>query len=261
MKLPLFQVDAFADKVFSGNPAAVLPLQSWLPDETLQAIAAENNLSETAFFVPNDKGFHLRWFTPNLEVDLCGHATLATAFVIFSELNYSKDTIEFSSKSGPLFVRKNDARFTLDFPIWSYEKIGMDERVTRALKVPVKELYKGTYWVAVLDDAATVEALQPDFSIIATITEAEGLVVTAPGDGKTDFVSHFFMPRYAIDEDPVTGSAHCLLAPLWAEKLSKNEFKARQVSARGGDLHCRLEDGRVFISGKACLYLKGEISI
>lgn len=261
MKLPLYQIDAFAKKTFQGNPAAVVPLESWLPDETLQSIAAENNLSETAFFVPNGDTFHLRWFTPNKEVDLCGHATLATAFVILTELNHPKDLVEFSSKSGPLFVRKSDSGLTLDFPVWNYERMPIDQRVMAALDTPIKELYRGTYWVAVLNDEFAVQNLTPDFAVIKTITEAEGLVVTAPGSNGIDFVSRFFMPRYAIDEDPVTGSAHCLLAPIWAEKLGRTSLSARQISARGGNLSCRLEKDRVFISGTACLYLRGEITI
>lgn len=254
----MYQVDAFAEKVFQGNPAAVVPLQEWIPDATMQSIAAENNLSETAFFVRTGDRFHIRWFTPNQEVDLCGHATLATAFTIFTELNYAGDTITFDSKSGPLIVKKSGHGYTLDFPVWDFKKANIDDTLKNALKCDILEAYAGTYFVALLPDVETVHHLQPDFSIVKTIP-GEGLVVTAKGYGETDFVSRFFMPNYGIDEDPVTGSAHCILAPIWQEKLGKTSFKAKQISARGGALSCEISGNRVLITGNARLYLKGEI--
>ena len=261
MELPIYQVDAFTSQVFGGNPAAVVPLDEWLPDETLQKIALENNLSETAFFVANDNGFHLRWFTPTVEVDLCGHATLATSSVIYEQLGYDKPEIRFESLSGELIVKKSEDGFTLDFPVWPHTQIDIDPRVTDALGAEPTELYTGPDWVAVYDDASIVENMAPNMQKLSAISEARGIIATAAGKDGLDFVSRFFGPNVGVPEDPVTGSAHCILSPIWAEKLGKNQFKAKQVSERGGDLTCELKGDRVHITGKATLFSKGCIYV
>lgn len=261
MELPIYQVDAFTDKIFGGNPAAIVPLQEWLPDETLQKIALENNLSETAFFVPNDTGFHLRWFTPTVEIDLCGHATLATSWVIFNQLKYNKSVITFESLSGELTVTRTDDALTLNFPVWPYEQIEIDPRITNALGVKPVELYKAPDWLAVYDNVSTIQNMAPDMQKLSEIKECRGIIVTAKGSDDIDFVSRWFGPNEGIDEDPVTGSAHCVLSPYWAEKLNKKMFNAKQISPRGGDLICELKDNRVFITGNATLYLKGTIYV
>ncbi len=262
MELPIYQVDAFTSEIFGGNPAAVVPLEKWLPDEVLQKIALENNLSETAFFVPTENGFHLRWFTPTVEVNLCGHATLATSFVIFEILSHQKDEIIFDSLSGKLKVKKSSDGMTLDFPVWKHKKIAPDPRVADALGALPSELYKGQDWVAVYDSEETVKNLTPDMVKLSTIKEMRGIIATAEsGDSNLDFVSRFFGPNVGVPEDPVTGSAHCILAPIWSEKLGKTDFKARQVSARSGDLQLSLQGDRVLITGQATLYLKGTIYV
>lgn len=261
MELPIYQVDAFTSEVFKGNPAAVVPLQEWLPDDVMQNIALENNLSETAFFIPDEDGFHLRWFTPTEEVDLCGHATLATAWVIYNELGYDKESISFNSKSGELIVTKSEIGFILDFPIWSKEKVEIDERVTDALGAEPIELYHGHDWIAVYKDKQIVENLSPDMFKLSNISECRGILATAKGYGEVDFVSRFFAPNVGVDEDPVTGSVHCILTPLWAEKLGKTKLKAYQASKRGGYLDLELKDDRVYITGEAQLYMKGTIYI
>lgn len=261
MELPIYQVDAFTSEVFKGNPAAVVPLEEWLPDEILQKIALENNLSETAFFVPTDKGFHLRWFTPTVEVDLCGHATLATSWVIYNQLGYDKDAIHFESQSGELIITKSDDGYTLNFPVWEHKKLEPDARISDALGAEPSELFHGYDWVAVFDSYETVKNLAPDMQKLSTITEMRGIIATAQSNDDVDFVSRFFGPLVGIDEDPVTGSAHCILTPIWAEKLDKTDFTARQVSARSGDLKLSLQGDRVHITGNAALYLKGTIYI
>lgn len=259
MEHTLYQVDAFTDKLFTGNPAAVVPLTDWLPDEIMKGIARENNLPETAFFIPKDDHFHLRWFTPTVEMKLCGHATLATAFTIFNHLGYEGDTIRFDSLSGDLFVKRSGDYYTLDFPALLCEKIDAgNPDITRAFGKASTELYKGPKWVAVYDDPDFIRGAKPDLSIIKTIAD-EGVIITAPGYDDYDFVSRYFAPQIGIDEDPVTGAAHCRLAPIWAEKLGKTSFKARQVSERGGDVLCELKGERVSLSGKAVLYMKGTI--
>lgn len=261
-ELPIYQVDAFTSQVFSGNPAAVVPLKQWLPDEILLKIAAENNLSETAFFVAEDDKFHLRWFTPTVEVDLCGHATLATSWVIFNELNYSKDKIIFKSLSGDLTVTKSANGLTLNFPVWKTTLSDKPEPVIlKGLGKQADELYKGKKWVAVFNDEEFIASVNPDIDVINTI-DTQGLIITADSKKSSlDFVSRYFGPQLGIDEDPVTGSAHCILTPIWAEKLGKTSFNAQQVSARGGDLHCELKGDRVLISGNATLYMKGVIFV
>ena len=259
MQLSLYQVDAFTDGPFSGNPAAVVPLSQWLPEPTMQAIALENNLSETAFFVPRDDGgFDLRWFTPLIEVELCGHATLATAWVIFNRMEHTGDSITFHTRSGPLTVSRDGARLAMDFPAQppTEAEIG---NVTDALGARPEAVLAAPYAMAVMDSEETVRAIRPDFARIAALDIPE-LIVTAPGKD-CDFVSRFFAPAAGIDEDPVTGSAHCILIPYWTQRLGKTELFARQVSSRGGALWCALKADRVSISGYATLYLEGTITL
>ena len=259
MKLDIFQIDAFTDKVFGGNPAAVIPLPNWLDDETLQHIATENNLSETAFFVKNQDVFELRWFTPVAEVNLCGHATLAAAFVLFEELKHPEDSIRFSTKSGLLEVHKKEKSIELNFPVDSLEKGDVANYSNLFNKKP-KEAWKGKEDVLlVFQDEDEVQQLIPNLAKIAT-TPCRGVVASAKGN-QVDFVSRFFTPQLGINEDPVTGSAHTSLVPFWAKKLKKSQFEAKQISKRGGDLVCEIKENRVFISGQAICFMKGEISI
>ncbi len=260
MKLSIYQVDAFASKVFEGNPAAVVPLEAWLPDEVLQAIATENNLSETAYIVQEAAGYRIRWFTPAYEVNLCGHATLATAHTLWQHLDFKGDVLHFSSKSGPLMVRQEaEGSYTLDFPADPPQVYADKDSIAAALRQPVLEVYKGKDdLMAVLPKQSLVETLQPDFSAIAGLP-CRGLIATAAGE-TTDFVSRCFYPGAGINEDPVTGSAHTLMTPFWAEKLGKTDMKAAQLSARSGKLDCRLEGNRVLISGQAQTYMFGEIN-
>ncbi|MBB3838505.1 PhzF family phenazine biosynthesis protein [Runella defluvii] len=262
MQLSLYQLDAFTDKVFGGNPAAVVPLTSWLSDETMQAIAAENNLAETAFYVPTEAGFHIRWFTPTVEVDLCGHATLASAYVLFSLENYAHDEINFDSRSGVLNVRKEGDWLVLNFPADSIHKqLLSPPALLEALGEisPVEILRGKTDFMAVLESEEQVRTLQPDIIVLSTLP-ARGVIITAPGDS-VDFVSRFFAPQSGIAEDPVTGSAHTTLTPYWADKLGKTEMEALQVSARGGVLKTKLIGDRVEIAGQVKLYLRGTIEI
>ena len=260
MKLTLYQADAFTEKVFSGNPAAVIPLNHWLPDATMQQIAGENNLSETAFFVPDENGFHLRWFTPIVEVDLCGHATLASAHILFNHLNYDQPEIRFQTQSGLLTVKRNGEWLTLNFPADPPVKVETPPTMEAVLGILPTVTLKGKIkYLALLPSQELVEECLPDFSQMKKL-DAQGVIITARGND-VDFVSRFFAPNAGIDEDPVTGSAHCLLVPYWSEKLGKNEFTARQVSARGGFLQCKLLGDRVEMSGRAVTYLKGDIDI
>ena len=261
MKLPIYQIDAFTDKLFGGNPAAVVPLEQWLPDETMLHIAAENNLAETAFYVPTENGFHIRWFTPSVEVDLCGHATLATAYVIFNIQNYEGYTISFQSRSGELRVDCKEDWLTLNFPADQYHVAVPPPALAESLNTTqLLEVYKGkTDYMVVVESEDIVRNLDFDIIILSTIP-ARGIIVTAPGED-VDFVSRFFAPQSGIDEDPVTGSAHTTLIPYWAEKLEKNKMTAKQLSKRGGYLKCELDGERVYIGGQAKLYLKGEILI
>lgn len=259
MKIPIYQIDAFAEKPFEGNPAAVCPLTEWLPDPILQSIASENNLSETAFFIPRDGYYDLRWFTPVSEVDLCGHATLAAAHTVFSQLDPKVSKIVFQSRSGPLPVSRVEERLTLDFPNQPGTKCPNPEFLEKALGVTPIECYQATDLMAVFDNQAQIEEMEPDFRLLKQI-EFRGIIVTAPGKD-TDFVSRFFAPRHNIDEDPVTGSAHCTLAPYWSQKLGSLSLSAKQLSKRTGTLHCEVTADRVLISGKTLLYLKGEIFV
>lgn len=269
MTYPIYQVDAFTSNLFQGNPAAVMPLQAWLSDETLQAIAAENNLAETAYFVPFDgaeKGtgnegeadFQLRWFTPGKEMDLCGHATLASAYVIFFQLGWQGEHIRFSTLSGTLVVSRSAQGLTMDFPSRPPVQAEPSKELVEALGIE-GPLYAGYArdWLIELESEAAVKAVNPDFGALSKYSQ-RAVIVTAKGDN-IDFVSRFFAPEYGVDEDPVTGSAHCTLVPYWAEKLGKPELHARQISTRGGELFCQLEDNRVFMSGQCVMFLKGEV--
>ncbi|HCC54433.1 MAG: isomerase [Deltaproteobacteria bacterium RIFOXYD12_FULL_55_16] len=257
MKLKQYQVDAFTDKVFSGNPAAVVPVSSWPEDSLLQAIAEENNLSETAFFAPSANGFHLRWFTPVKEVDLCGHATLATAHVLFEILGYTKQVIIFETRSGELFVKKKGKMLEMDFPASPATPCGISETLIQGLGRRPLEVLAADDYLAVFDSEEAVRAITPDQALLGRL-DLRGVIVTAPGTG-VDFVSRFFAPKFGIPEDPVTGSAHCTLAPYWADRLGKNILTARQVSKRGGSIACEVQADRVLLSGCAVTFMEAEI--
>lgn len=259
MRLALHQVDAFTDKVFSGNPAAVVPLDAWLPEATMQSIALENNLSETAFFVPEGDGYRIRWFTPTAEVPLCGHATLASAWVLFHAIGVAGDAITFASASGPLRVRRVGERLALDFPAYPLSDYqGPSDAIAALGRAPREVLGRETLLFAVYQDEADVRALSPDFAAL----KRSGFKALATARGSdVDFVSRFFAPTVGIDEDPVTGSAHCSLIPFWAARLGRNRLRARQVSRRGGELDCELVGDRVSIAGRAVRYLEGTIEV
>jgi PhzF family phenazine biosynthesis protein len=260
MKLTIYQADAFADNVFSGNPAAVIPLQKWLSDETLQHIAMENNLSETAFFIPFENGFHIRWFTPATEVNLCGHATLASAHVLFHHLNYQEKEIRFQSKSGILKVKKKGKLIVLDFPTSEVNEIELSANIEKAFGIKPQKCFRGREnLMFVFEDQEAIEDLKPGFHFLKTL-EMRGIIATAPSE-EFDFVSRFFAPREGIDEDPVTGSAHTMLIPYWAGRLGKKKMVAKQISKRGGVLYCKYLGERVKIGGKAVTYLVGEITV
>jgi len=260
MKLQIFQADAFATNLFKGNPAAVVPLKQWLPDELMQQIALENNLSETAFFIPEGDHFHIRWFTPKAEVKLCGHATLATAHVIFNELNFQGEQIEFNSKSGILTVKKVGDKLQLDFPADFAQPVEPIPAFAEAFGTHPLATFKGrTDYLLLFDSEETIRGFQPDILLLLS-TNARGIMVTAKGN-EVDFVSRFFAPAVGVNEDPVTGSAHTTLIPFWAKRLNKPEMTALQLSARGGQLWCTLSGDRVLIAGKAITYLRGEIEI
>ena len=263
MELDLYQVDAFTTRQFAGNPAAVVPLQKWLSDDLLQKIAIENNLSETAFFVPDLTGgadFEIRWFTPGLEVDLCGHATLASASVIYRNLGWDAPQIRFATRfAGPLSVTRDGDRFVLDFPTRRAAPVARPEGLAEALGKAPKEFLRASKNLAVFDTEEEILSIEPDLDYVAAM-EGDGLVITAPGR-EVDCVSRYFAPHAGIAEDPVTGSAHCTVVPYWADRLGKNELHARQVSKRGGDLYCRLAGDRTLMAGDSCLYLKGQIFI
>lgn len=259
MKLDIYQVDAFTTTPFAGNPAAVVPLDAWLPAETMQAIAMENNLSETAFFVRRGDNYELRWFTPTFEIDLCGHATLATAFVIFEELGSGSDSLRFETKSGILTVEKIDGRLVLDFPSRPATPCEAPAGLIEAIgKTPVS-VSRARDYMLVYETEEEVRGIEPNFAEILKI-DTHAVIVTAPGSD-CDFVSRFFAPEVGVFEDPVTGSAHCTLIPYWAERLGRSELFARQVSSRSGELYCQLTGDRVKIGGNAVLYMKGAINI
>ncbi|MFU8831030.1 MAG: PhzF family phenazine biosynthesis protein [Wenzhouxiangella sp.] len=259
MKLPLFQIDAFADRVFTGNPAAVVPLSAWLPDELLQSIALENNLSETAFFVADGRGFHLRWFTPEAEVDLCGHATLASAHVLFEHLGYTGMKLNFQTRSGELTVTKVRQGLSMDFPAIASEPIDAPPALLSGLGATPVEVRAAPDYLAIFASEQEIINLAPDFSALAQL-DRRGVIATAPGN-ECDFVSRCFYPKLKVNEDPVTGSAHCKMAPYWAKRLNKTTLVGRQLSNRGGTVHCELVGNRVILTGRAVDYLKGEIEL
>lgn len=259
MNLTIFQIDAFTKTPFSGNPAAICPLTKWLSEETMQKIAAENNLSETAFFVKKEEFYELRWFTPTLEIDLCGHATLASAFVLFELLGETANVLKFQTKSGLLEVKKENDLLILDFPVRRAESCEIPDNLIRAIGKMPTEVLKSRDYLMVYESEDEIRKINPDFTELLKI-DAHAVIVTAKGTD-CDFVSRFFAPEVGVFEDPVTGSAHCTLIPYWAEKLGKEKLFARQISKRGGELFCELKNDRVKIGGNAVLYLKGEIFI
>lgn len=261
MRLPLYQIDAFTDRRFGGNPAAVVPLAEWLPDAVLQAIAAENNLSETAFFMREGEDYALRWFTPAVEVDLCGHATLASAYAIFRFLEPQRDEVGFRTlTAGRLSVAKRGDLLAMDFPARPAHPCAAPAGLAEALGKAPAAVLAARDILAVYARVEDVEALAPDMSALARL-DCYAVIATAPGSGGVDFVSRFFAPRQGIAEDPVTGSAHCTLVPYWAERLGKPALSARQISRRGGELACELQGERVSIAGRCVLYLEGAITL
>lgn len=260
MELMLYQVDSFTSKPFAGNPAAVCPVDEWPEEHLLQSIAAENNLSETAFVGPGENGLAIRWFTPTAEVDLCGHATLAAARVLFARDAVEGDRVEFESRSGMLSVtRLDNGRLEMDFPAWPAEQFEVTPGIAQTLGAVPQELWIAKYYMAVFETEDEVRALQPDMNRVMQL-DSTGLIVTAPGRD-VDFVSRFFAPRVGVPEDPVTGSTHCTLAPYWGQRLGKTAMRARQVSKRGGDLWCTLDGNRVRIAGHAVEVMSGVIKI
>ena len=264
MRLPIYQVDAFAAPNLRGNPAAVVPLEAWLPDETLQSIAEENNLSETAFVVPSGSSdgvqeFHLRWFTPTVEVPLCGHATLASAYVAFHNLGVAGEQVAFLTKSGRLEVTRDSDRLTLDFPAFRPVACGTPSLMIEALGSQPTACFATGHYLAVFESENAVRSLTPNFQQLAQLDLGD-VMVTAPGD-HADFVSRYFAPNNGINEDPVTGSAHSTAAPYWADVLGKADLVAQQVSRRGGLLHCNVRGDRVLIAGQVRPYLEGEITL
>jgi predicted PhzF superfamily epimerase YddE/YHI9 len=259
MSIPYFQVDAFTARAFGGNPAGVCPLEQWLPDALLQNIAQENNLSETAFFIRQEGGYGLRWFTPTMEVDLCGHATLAAAFVIFSELGCEEETVRFHSKSGWLSAARRGELIELDFPSRPAAVCATPQNLGRGLGAEPGAVFKSRDYLAVFDTPEEVAALRPDMAVLEQL-DGVGVIVTAAAK-TADFVSRFFAPKAGVPEDPVTGSAHCTLIPYWAERLGKTELFAQQISRRGGELWCRDLGDRVGIGGRAVIYSRGQLEI
>lgn len=260
MELIIYQVDAFTNQRFKGNPAAIVPLDAWLSDAVMQDIAQENNLAETAFFIPQGNGYHLRWFTPWVEVDLCGHATVAAAHVLYEHLDYDNNVIEFQSRSGILTVEKRNSQYLLNFPTDNLTKIENAPHLIDAIGMTPVAIYQGkTDWMVVLEEQSQIENLKPDLRKIAE-AGGRGTIVTAPGE-QVDFVSRCFFPQTGVDEDPVTGSAHTTLTPYWAQRLGKNVLTAKQISKRGGDLTLHFKGDRTEIGGEAVTYLVGKIFI
>lgn len=257
MEIPIYQVDAFAARPFTGNPAAVCPLGSWLPDETMQALAMENNLAETAYFVKTGDRYHLRWFTPELEIDLCGHATLASAWVILNRMEPERNEVRFDTRSGELVVKREGAMLSMDFPSRPPGPVDPWPNLVPSLGGSPREILASRDYVVVYGAAEEVIALKPDFN--ALLKSDRFVIVTAPGGTGVDFVSRFFAPGAGINEDPVTGSAHCSLIPYWSKRLGKSELRAKQVSRRGGDLWCRDNGERVTMAGEAVLVLEGRV--
>ena len=260
MTIPIYQVDAFTLGPFSGNPAAVCPLDTWLDDATMQNIAAENNLAETAFIVPSEEGYDLRWFTPMVEVDLCGHATLAAGYVVLNHLQPDLESVSFETISGQLTVSRDGERLSMDFPARPPIPVPVSEALSDALGKAPSEVHLSRDILAVYDNEASVRSLSPDQTKLLALEEGFGVIVTAKGD-TVDFVSRFFGPKAGVAEDPVTGSAHCTLVPYWALRLGWSELVAHQVSKRGGELHCELRGDRVIMSGHCVLFLTGSIHL
>ncbi|WP_027183254.1 PhzF family phenazine biosynthesis protein [Desulfovibrio inopinatus] len=270
MKLTIYHVDAFTNRVFSGNPAAICPLDNWLPDEVMQAIAAENNLSETAFFTIDEEHGqgHIRWFTPAFEINLCGHATLASSYILFTQLGYTRPSVTFASQSGPLVIKREGDFFWMDFPAWIGRSLTAEEldAVSHALGATPTQGYATRDWMVVFNDPAEILALTPDMTATAAL-DCLGVIATAPGTNDIDFISRFFAPKCGGDpEDPVTGSAHSTLIPYWSTRLGKTDMRARQESKRGGDLLCRYlpspqgdTSSRVAMAGQAVTFMRGEI--
>jgi PhzF family phenazine biosynthesis protein len=259
MELSIYQIDAFTSELFKGNPAAVCPLEKWLSDETMQSIANENNLSETAFFVPKGNGFQIRWFTPTSEVDLCGHATLASAYVLFDILKYKKEKIEFESKSGILSVMKDGDKLMLNFPARSHIPCDTPKEIVKAFNIEPIECHKSEDYIVLFNSESDIKSADPDLEQLNKLG-LRGVIITAKSDNY-DFVARCFFPGIGIPEDPVTGSAYTQLAPYWASKLGKTRFSAKQMSSRGGELTCEIINDRVLISGKAVKYLEGKINL
>jgi predicted PhzF superfamily epimerase YddE/YHI9 len=261
MRLPIYQVDAFTDSLFGGNPAAVCPLEAWLPEKTMQAIAAENNLAETAFFVREGSDYVLRWFTPTVEVDLCGHATLAAGHIVFCFIEPQRESASFRTvKAGTLVVTRRADMLAMDFPARPAVPVEPPPGLLAALGGAPRAVLRARDHLVVYGSAAEVAALDPDFAALAK-ADCWAAIVTAPGEDGIDFVSRFFAPAQGVPEDPVTGSSHCTLVPYWADRLGKRELQARQLSRRGGALSCALLGERVSITGRAVLYLEGQISV
>ncbi|QFR49054.1 PhzF family phenazine biosynthesis protein [Sulfurimonas lithotrophica] len=259
MTLDMYQIDAFASKVFEGNPAAVIPLKEWLDDALMQKIAQENNLSETVFFVKEDEYYHIRWFTPNTEVDMCGHATLASAYVLFELLSFKDDVIAFNSKSGILKVKKEDKKYVMDFPAQTIDKCEIPKVIINAFdKTPI-ECYKSMDYLVVFENEQDILDAKVNLQLLKEL-DLRGVIITSKSSNY-DFVCRFFAPSHGIDEDPVTGSAYTQLVPYWSDKLNKNTFASKQVSQRGGEVFCKLDADKVEISGEAVKYLEGKISI
>lgn len=257
MRLRIFQVDAFSSEVFGGNPAAVIPLESWLDDDIMQKIGTENNLSETAFLARDGDEYGLRWFTPQVEVDLCGHATLATAHVLFNHLKVDRDILKFNTRSGQLIVKKDGDLIQMNFPCASVESIPIPKVIPQGLGAQPLEAFKASDLMLIFKTQKEIESMTPDFGVLKTL-DARGIIVTAPGE-TCDFVSRFFAPRVGINEDPVTGSAHTMLIPFWQKRLGKDKLHAWQISDRRGELFCEYQQDRVQISGHAVTFMEGEI--
>jgi PhzF family phenazine biosynthesis protein len=261
MRTPIFQVDAFATSLFSGNPAAVMPMKTFPADSVMQAIAAENNLAETAFLVPEGRDYRLRWFTPTVEVPLCGHATLASAAVVMERLDAGRHEVTFHCASGPLRVTRQGTDYIMDFPVRLFESTSAPGGLAAALGATALEVYVNAFnYMVVVEDARTLRGLEPDMAAIARL-DRSGVIVTSPGEGAYDFVSRYFAPAKGIPEDPVTGSAHCMLAPYWSRRLGKTQLRAFQASRRGGAVACRLRGDRVELEGGCVFYLEGTVEI
>lgn len=258
--MKIYQIDTFTAKLFGGNPAAVCPLEKWPADDVLQKIANENNLAETAFYVKEKAGFHIRWFTPTVEVDLCGHATLASAYVLFEHEGYNQNEVSFQSRSGELLVRKDLDFLTLNFPTDKLKEVSVSSMIIDAFRVaPVKAFRGKTDYMLIYENEDQVKQLNPDFRLVEKL-DGRGVIVTSKGK-TVDFVSRFFAPQSGINEDPVTGSAHTSLAPYWSKELNKTDLTAMQLSSRQGFLKCQFLGERTEISGQACTYMVGEIHI